>query len=67
MRCAIRSGGPPSGAGSDRCARTLFPDTKWSCTAAVSFLRARRPCQTMGYFWEEREKKSYTQSKESGI
>ena len=48
---AIRRGGPPSERGRDRWARTLLPETKWSCTAAVSFLRARRPCHTMGYFF----------------
>lgn len=58
MRCAILSGGPPSGAGRERCARTLFPETKWSWTAAVSFFSARRPCHTIGYFCREREKKS---------
>ena len=30
MRWAILSGGPPSGAGRDRCAKTLLPETKWS-------------------------------------
>lgn len=55
MRCAILSGGPPSGAGRERCARTLFPETKWSWTAAVSFFSARRPCHTIGYFCREGE------------
>lgn len=50
---AILKGGPPSDRGRDRWAKTLLPETKWSCTAAVSFLRARRPCHTMGYFCQE--------------
>lgn len=58
IRWAILRGGPPSERGRDRWARTLLPETKWSCTAAVSFLRARRPCHTMGYFCSRGNKQS---------